>query len=277
MLRIISIGLTFLLTFTIISAGAPMKIKVAIGQLRCIDSDVDGNLIRIEKQVNEASGEGAKAVFFPETALIGWVNPDAHRLAEPIPGKYTELIGNIARKYNVLIGIGLCEKDGDIIHDSAVLIDNSGKILLKHRKISILSHLMDKPYVPGRKEDISAADTPIGKIGMIICADTFIDEHLEILKEKKPDLVYIPYGWAATKDMWPEHGFNLVKLVQKAAMKIGAPVIGSDVVGEITHGPWTGRTYGGLSIAVDGDGVLLVQGKFAKEDLIVFDVEVGGE
>ncbi|MCK4965955.1 carbon-nitrogen hydrolase family protein, partial [bacterium] len=189
--------------------------------------------------------------------------------------RYTELIGNIARKYDVMIGIGLCEKAGDIIHDSAVLIDSSGKILLKHRKISILSHLMDKPYVPGRKEDISAADTPIGRIGVIICADTFNDEYLEILKEKKPDLVYIPYGWAHTKDMWPEHGFNLVKLVQKAAMKIGATVIGSDVVGEITHGPWKGRTYGGLSIAVDGDGVLLVQGKFDKEDVIVFEVEIG--
>jgi len=250
------------------------RIKVAICQINCIDSDVYGNLSRIEKQVEEASKMGAKAAFFPETALIGWVNPDAYKLADSIPGEFTKAIGEMAKKYNIIVGIGLCEKVGDRIYDSAVLIDISGEILLKHRKINILSNLMEKPYVPGKKEGITAVDTPIGRIGVMICADSFVDEHLEIMANKKPDFVYIPYGWAYPKEGWPEHGFQLIKTVQKASIKINAPVIGPNLVGEITHGPWKGRTYEGLSTASDGKGVLLVQGKYNKEDLIVFDVMI---
>ena len=250
------------------------KVKVAICQIKCVDSDINGNLSRIEKQVEKASKMGAKVALFPETAVIGWVNPDAYKLAEPIPGKFTKTIGEMAKKYNIIIGIGLCEKVGDGIHDTAVLIDTSGKILLKHRKINILSHLMEKPYIPGKKEDITAVDTPIGRIGLMICADSFIDEHLKIMANKKPDFVYIPYGWAYPKEGWPEHGFELIKTVQKASIKIGVPVIGPNLVGEITHGPWKGRTYEGLSTAANGKGVLLVQGKYNKEDLIVFDIMI---
>ena len=71
------------------------KQKIALCQLRCIDGDVEGNLIRIEEQVKEASENGAKAAFFPETAIIGWVNPDAYELADTIPGKYTEKMPHV--------------------------------------------------------------------------------------------------------------------------------------------------------------------------------------
>ncbi|MFC1562935.1 carbon-nitrogen hydrolase family protein [candidate division KSB1 bacterium] len=250
------------------------KVKVAICQMKCIDSDVNGNLSRIELQVKEASEKGAKAAFFPETAVIGWANPDAYELAEQMPGKFTKIIGNMAKKYNIIIGIGLCEKEGEKIYDSAVLIDSSGEILLKHRKINILSHLMKKPYIPGKKEDITAVDTPIGRIGMMVCADCFIDEHLKIMKDKNPEFVYIPYGWAYPKEGWPEHGFVLIKTVQKASLKIEAPVVGPNLVGEITNGPWKGRSYEGLSTSADKNGIMLVQGRYNKEDVIVFDLPV---
>jgi predicted amidohydrolase len=90
----------------------------------------------------------------------------------------------------------------------------------------------------------------------------------------KPDLVYIPYGWAYPRDGWPEHGFQLIKTVQKAARVIGAPVMGPNLVGEISKGPWKGRTYEGLSTAAGRDGASLVQGKWNKEDLILIDIEL---
>jgi len=94
------------------------------------------------------------------------------------------------------------------------------------------------------------------------------------MANKKPDFVYIPYGWAYPQEGWPEHGFQLIKTVQKASIKIGAPVIGPNLVGEIAHGPWKGRTYEGLSTSANRSGVLLVQGKYNKEDLIVFDIMI---
>lgn len=135
---------------------------------------------------------------------------------------------------------------------------------------------MDPPYTPGKTEDIRVVDTPLGRIGVLICADShkgYDPDLCRIMAVQKPDLVYIPYGYAASKEKWPEHGFALIKTVQRAARIIGAPVIGPNVVGEITHGEWTGWTYDGLSIAADATGMLLVQGPWNREELIVFEIE----
>ena len=171
--------------------------------------------------------------------------------------------------------MGLCEKDGDKLHDTAILVNPSGEIELKHRKINLLDWLMDPPYTPGGIEGIQAVETSFGRIGIMICADSFKEKLREAMLAQKPDLVYIPYGWAAPREKWPEHSFSLVKTVQEAARHIGATVIGPNLVGEITHGPWKGQTYEGLSTAADRDGMSLVQGKWNKEDLLVIEVEPG--
>ena len=67
----------------------------------------------------------------------------------------------------------------------------------------------------------------------------------------------VPYGWAATVDKWPEHAKELEKLVVKRAAQWKCPVVGTDVIGEMTHGPWTGQTYGGASVVVDGSGQVM--------------------
>ncbi|HLA38438.1 MAG TPA: carbon-nitrogen hydrolase family protein [Candidatus Glassbacteria bacterium] len=257
-------------------ALAMEKVKVAIAQTRCTDSDLNGNLEKIAEKVEKAAAEGAKMVFFPETADLGWVNPDAHRLAGPVPGGgASDRICNLARQHEIWIGVGLCEKDGDKLYDTAILVNPQGEIALKHRKINLLAWLMDPPYTPGRPEDIKAVATPFGRVGVLICADSFEDELLENMRVQKPDLVFIPYGWAAKQPEWPEHSFSLVKTVQKAARTIGAPVIGPNVVGRITHGPWTDYTYEGLSTAADANGMSLVQGRWNTDDLLVFEVEPG--
>jgi predicted amidohydrolase len=257
------------------TAVAMEKVKVAIAQIRCIDSDLEGNLERISQMVIQAKSQGAQIVFFPETADLGWVNPEAHRLAGPVPGPFSNNISALARDNQIWIGVGLCEKDGDKLYDTAILVNPSGEIVHKHRKINLLDWLMDPPYTPGSIEGIQAVETPFGRIGIMICADSFEEELREAMRRQKPDLVYIPYGWAAPREKWPEHSFSLIKTVQKAARHIGAPVVGPNLVGEITHGPWKGQTYEGLSTAADRTGMSLVQGRWNKDDLLVIEIEPG--
>ncbi len=252
------------------------KVKIAIAQPRCTDSDLEGNLARIGELARQAAVEGAKIVFFPETVDLGWVNPDAHTLAGAVPGgQAAEAICAIAAEQRIWIGIGLNEKDGKKLRDTAVLVSSEGRIVLKHRKINLLDWLMDPPYTPGRQQDIGTVETPFGRVGLLICADSFREELVSELAGRKPDLVYIPYGWAARQEQWPEHSFSLVRRVQATARAIGAPVIGPNLVGRISKGPWAGYTYEGLSTAADADGMSLVQGKWNREDLILLEVEPG--
>ena len=174
-----------------------------------------------------------------------------------------------------MIAIGLDEKDGEHLYDSAILVDKTGKLLWKHRKINVLPELMTPPYSQGRPDDIGVVETEFGRIAVLICADTFTDAYLERLKALKPDLMLVPYGWAAPNDQWPEHSKQLEDLVKKRAAQVGCPMAGVDLVGEMTHGPWTGQTYGGSSFVADGTGRILLTLRDRDSDLQVVDVAVG--
>lgn len=246
------------------------SVKVAMAQIFCLDGDRSGNLVRMEQAIIEAKDKKADIVCFPETALYGWVNPTAHERAAPIPGKDSDQLCALAKKYEIYLCVGLAEKAGKNLHDAVILIDSDGKILLKHRKINILTELMNPPYTPG--SDVATVETPFGRIGLLICADSFDSSVVNRMKAQQPDLVLIPYGWAKEEEDWPEHGEELLKTVQKAARNLVCPVIGTDLVGEISHGPWRGLVYGGQSVAVDNKGNLLARGKDRDREVVVVTI-----
>ena len=242
-------------------------------QIFSLDGDRAGNFVRIENALGEAKAGGAEIACLPETALLGWVNPDAHKRAFPIPGADSTRLCKLAKAHDIYLCAGLEEKDCGKLYDSAVLIDSQGRILLKHRKIILLAELMTPPYAPG--ESVDAVETQFGKIGLLICADTHENNILKRMAALKPDLLIVPYGYAAKEDEWPVHGKQLEKVVKNTARKTGAFVVGTNLVGEITNGPWRGRVYGGQSVAADNDGRTISIAKDRDRDINVFNIDVG--
>jgi predicted amidohydrolase len=271
-----SLAILFCAATMFAAPGAPKKsARLAVCQILVIDGDREGNFRRIEYALESAHAQHADIAIFPESSILGWENPDAHQLAEPIPGKDSDRIAALARKYSLMIAIGLDENDGDRLYDSAILVDKSGKLLSKHRKINVLPELMTPPYSQGRPEDIGIVDTEFGRLAVLICADTFTDAFVERLKSLKPDLALVPYGWAATNDQGPQHSKRLEDLVKRRAAQLQCPMAGVDLVGEMTHGPWAGQTYGGSSFVADATGKILLTARDRDTDLRVIEVNVG--
>lgn len=270
-IKYLLIILLFSLTINTVNSQK-QEVKIALAQIFCLDGDRSGNFVRIENAIIEAKGLGADIVCFPETSLFGWVNPDAHNRAYPIPGPDSDRLCVMAIKHNIYISIGLAEKDGDKLYDSALFIDNRGNIILKHRKINILEELMSPPYTAGN--DIKTVETEFGTIGILICADSFDDEILKRMKKQHPSMVLIPYGWANTEDSWPEHSGQLTKTVRNAAKTLGCYVIGTDLVGEISHGPWKGMVYGGSSVASDMYGDIIGQCRDRDREVVLVIVKL---
>jgi predicted amidohydrolase len=133
--------------------------------------------------------------------------------------------------------------------------------------------LMSPPYTPGK--EVNAVDTEFGKIGMLICADTHEDEILERMADLKPDLLLVPYGYAEKEKNWPEHGKELERVVTGAGRKTGAVVVGTNLVGEITKGPWKGRIFGGHSVADDKNGKTLTIGADRDRDIRIISIRMG--
>jgi predicted amidohydrolase len=245
-------------------------VRIAMCQIVCMDGDRRGNLARIEQAVEEAAKVGAEIVCLPESAILGWVNPEAHRRAEPIPGSDSQRLCELAQRHRVFLCVGLDEKAGGGLYDSALLIDDNGRILLKHRKIILLSELMTPPYSAGK--DVGVVQTRFGRIGVLICADTHENQILDEMARQEPDLMLVPYGYAAPEEAWPEHGKELERVVTNAAKVLNAPVVGTNLIGQITHGPWTGRTYAGHSVAADRTGKILAIGRDFDRDVVLISV-----
>ena len=262
--------------FTFVYNVRSVNVTVAAAQILGLDSDLPGNLVRIEDAIISASSMGADIIVFPETILLGWVNPDAWNMSLPIPNNRTEYLGQLAKQYDVFICIGLAElsQDGNNLYDTSILIGNNGDIIGKHRKINILTQLMTPPYTPGNMSDIGVVDTEYGKIGLLICADTFKDDIIDTMKSFEPDLLLVPYGWADTVNNWPQHENDLKNLVYNVSVNLGCPVVGTDLIGEISHGPWFGQTYAGGSVIADAKNNFVKVGKDRNVDIVIHTLQM---
>ena len=105
--------------------------KVALAVIRVLP-DRDANLAAILSMASEAADAGADLVVFPEAALTGLINNDdpIHDLplGEPIPGPVTDVLGGLAQERCIWLAIGLLEREGGSLYDSAVLFRPDGEI-----------------------------------------------------------------------------------------------------------------------------------------------------
>ena len=113
MKRVLLAGCLILTTMSAVSQKH--EVKVAMAQILALDGDLAGNFVRIEHAVAEAKEKGADIVAFPESCLLGWLNPSAHQRASTIPGNDTDKLCALAKQYGIFINIGLDEKvDGKL-------------------------------------------------------------------------------------------------------------------------------------------------------------------
>lgn len=253
----------------------PATVRVAACQI-LVDGDREAAFERIDAALAQAAAQGADVACFPEACLFGWVAPTAHDAADAIPGPTTERLGEMARRHGLTVLVGLAEKDGDRLRNAAVLIDRDGSLLLVHRKTNVLEELMDPPYTPGEDATESVVDTRLGRVGVLICADTFVDERVDEIAAGEPDLVLVPYGWAAPAGDWPGHGESLHAWIRHTATRTGAPVVGVDSVGALGFGPWKGFVLGGQSAVSSGSGEVIAVLADRETEVRVVEVDVGG-
>lgn len=71
--------------------------------------------------------------------------------------------------------------------------------------------------------------------------------------------------------------YALDRAEAQRAAELKCPMAGVDRVGQMSHGPWQGRTYGGSSFAADAPGKILLTLCDRDTDLRVIDLPVGSQ
>lgn len=235
------------------------------------------NLRRAARMIREAAEQGCAIVVLPECLDLGWTDPAARQLAEPIPGLSSEVLAQAAQVAGVYVVAGLTERAGERVYNAAVLISPEGEILLKHRKINIMEIAQDL-YSTG--DSLSVVQTPLGTIGVNICADNFPNSLVfgHSLVRMGAQLLLSPCAWA----MPPEHNNaqepygELWKTAYSTLTRLyDLTVVGVSNVGWLRGGPWQGYKCIGCSLAMGPGGVILAQAPYGEtaESLLVIDVE----
>jgi len=112
---------------------------------------------------------------------VGAVQPDGPEVAE---------LAAAAKRNKVWVVAGLFLYDGDVIYNSAVLFDRSGRIAGVHRKVQLPNQEWSDGIRPG--DDFSVYETDFGRIGMLICHETTYPEPARVLMLRGAELIAVP-------------------------------------------------------------------------------------
>src|SRR5215212_6099158 len=157
------------------------------------------NLDRAVAAIHQAADQGCRAVVLPECLDLGWTDPSARDLAQPIPGPHFDRLADAARAAGVYVAAGLVERHGPRLFNAAVLIGRAGELLLHHRKINELDIALDLYSVGDR---LGVAGTELGTVGLAVCADNFSDSLAvgHVLARMGAQLILSPSAWAVDAD-----------------------------------------------------------------------------
>jgi predicted amidohydrolase len=248
-------------------------LRVALAQ---IDLD-DGNLMRNIEIASAAAQEAAKhkpdVLCFPEAIDYGWLHQQGRRDALPIPGKYTDSLSVLARTHKMWICAGCLEKDGERTYNSAVILDRSGEIVHKHRKIRTLPDLTRHIYDAGPSNQPLTVDMEFGRLGLTICADNF-DPAIPLRAARAGAwLLIAPHGFAAPVAEMEKNAREFAAHVRKIATQTGMWVAAANVaLARVKGGEWKNQMHCGCSTVVRPDGSVAALGEFTRPGVVVCDI-----
>jgi N-carbamoylputrescine amidase len=159
------------------------------------------------RAAREGFERGARVVALPEMIVPGYV-ADRERLmpiAEAVDGPSVEAWTTLAAQHDGYLAGGFCERDGDALFNTAVVVGPDGP-LLHYRKLHLFAAEKDA-FAPGDL-GLPVAPTPFGVVGLCICYDLRFVETARILALEGAELILVPTAWIPGFDQerWDERG-----------------------------------------------------------------------
>jgi predicted amidohydrolase len=234
------------------------SVKAALA-VNSVVTDIDANLMAISNMVNEAADHYADLVVFGEAALTGLINNDdpSHdlQLGQPIPGPVTDVLLGVAHKRHVWLAIGILEREGRKLYDSAILLTPSGEVGLKYRRIQPQWHGRSAdPSVYRQGTKLSKVETPFGSFMFLICGDLWDDMLVQRARDLRPDWLLYPFLNSLVGERWEK---ELKPSYAQRAKFIGATTIMTSYLADL---PPKDKNLGGAvggAMVVSGDGTVV--------------------
>jgi nitrilase len=199
-------------------------VRVAVVQHPPVLLDRDATLARGVELVAEAARAGARLVSFPETwvpgypewlwrlrpgqdyALTGEIHARLLDSAVDLDAGQLQPLQDAAREHGVTVLVGVHERDGRFsrgtLYNTAVLVGPDGAILNRHRKL-MPSNAERMVWGQGDGSGLRVVDTPVGRVGALICWESYMPLARFTLYAQGLDFYVAPTwdagsGWVST-------------------------------------------------------------------------------
>ena len=182
--------------------------------------DKEKTLQKVGELIHEAAKNKSQLILFPEVIIpgyprglifgtsVGGRTPDGRELflrywenAIEVPGKETLQLANWAKAAKSYIAIGVTEKDkiSDTLYCSLLYFSPEGQLLHRHRKIkpTAAERII---WGEGDGSDLNVLETPLGKIGGLICWENYMPLARMGLYQQGIDIYLAPT--ADCRDSW---------------------------------------------------------------------------
>jgi predicted amidohydrolase len=238
------------------------------------DRDVEACFARIAVLLSRARLLGARLVVFPEAALGGYLSDLDGGAAMPPAfepdGPEVARLAGLAR--DLVVCAGLCERDGSTRYNAAVCVSGDGT-LGWHRKVHLPLN-EGAGYEAGH--GFAAFDTPVGRLGMLICYDKVFPEAARSLALDGAEVVACLSAWPASRsgpvtelavDRWTRRFdvFDVARALENQVVWVSANQTGA--FGSL-------RFVGRAKVVGPGGEVLASTG--TEAGMAVADVDVAG-
>src|SRR5438876_11822741 len=254
-------------------------VTIGLIQMSC-GPEPGANLKKAIGRIGEAAKKGARIVCLPELFRSQYFcqNEDikTFTLAELIPGPSTEALSKIARQKKIVIVASIFEKRAaGVYHNTAVIIDATGKPAGKYRKM----HIPDDPlyyekfyFTPGDL-GFQTHDTRYGKVGALVCWDQWFPEAARLTALSGAQFLFYPtaIGWLPDeKEEMNQAQHSAWETIQRAhAIANGLYVVVVNRVGRERK-----LTFWGQSFVADPFGRILAKASSDKEEVLVVDCDL---
>lgn len=244
---------------------------------------------RLLEHLRNAHAMGCQLVVFPELALTTFfprwyvedqAEMDAYYEAE-MPGPETRILFETAAQLRVGFYIGYAElavENGvKRRYNTSILVDQSGKIIGKYRKVHLPGHAQNEPwrafqhlekyyFEPGSSFDVWRGFD--GIMGMALCNDRRWSETYRVMGLQGVEMIMMGYNTPVHNPPAPEHD-DLSMFHNQLVMQAGAYQNGTWVVGVAKAGNEEGCEMIGGSCIIAPSGEIVAACSTKGDELAI--------
>jgi N-carbamoylputrescine amidase len=193
-------------------------LELGLAQITGEPYAAEANRARSVEAARELLRRGAQLVVLPELIVPGYV-ADRDRLmelGEPVDGPTVSAWRATAAEHGGWIAGGFCERVGDTLFNSAVVVGADG-VALHYRK---LHPFREEKHVFGPGDlGLPVAELPFGRVGLCVCYDLRFVETVRVLALEGAELVCVPTAWLSGFDERQWNGDGLAPQAEGAILQ----------------------------------------------------------